>query len=138
MNIAKGIGCESGNYFSFCFYALLEVCYFPKEGFNPKEISVQVTKKKTENATEIFVEGSIDTMSSPKLLEFAEGIIASGESNIVVDFKGVDYVSSAGLKVFLSLSRLLEKKGSLVLRNMNSSVKKVFDITGFMPLFNIR
>lgn len=99
---------------------------------------MQVTKKKTENATEVFVEGAIDTLSSPKLLVFVEEIIASGEYNITVDFKGVDYVSSAGLKTFLSLSRSLEGKGNLILRNMNAKVKQVFDITGFLPLFNIQ
>ena len=99
---------------------------------------MRITKKKVENATEVLVEGAIDTLSSPKLWAFLEEIIASGEYNITVDFKGVDYVSSAGLKVFLSVSRMLEGKGSLILRNMNSRVKKVFDITGFLPLFNIQ
>lgn len=99
---------------------------------------MRVTKKKEENVTEVFVEGAIDTLSSPKLQAFIEEIIAAGEYNITVDFKGVDYVSSAGLKVFLSVSRALEGKGKLILRNMNSRVKKVFDITGFLPLFNIQ
>ena len=57
----------------------------------------------------------------------------------MVDFGGVEYISSAGLRVMLSLAkRVREKKGGLALCALGDGVRQVFELAGFLPLFVIQ
>lgn len=96
-----------------------------------------VSKIEKGNHLEIIVDGAIDTLSAPKLEKFLSMAIVSGSKNIVINMAKVPYISSAGLRTFLTVLRLLEhiRNSSLVLENANSRVVKIFDITGFTPLF---
>lgn len=93
-----------------------------------------------ENYLEIVIDGSIDTISAPKLEKFLSSVVLDGAKDIVINLEKVSYVSSAGLRTFLTVLRLLEhvKASSLILLKPSPSVKRVFDITGFTPLFDIR
>ena len=57
---------------------------------------------------------------------------------LVVDFSGVEYISSAGLRVMLILAkRVREQRGALALCGLGDSVRHVFDLAGFLPLFAV-
>lgn len=82
--------------------------------------------------------GRIDSVTSPSLDEAMSGAISAGERRIVVDFGGVEYISSAGLRVLLvAARRLRDPAGRLVLCRLNDPVRQVFDLAGFLPLFAI-
>ena len=49
----------------------------------------------------------------------------------------MDYISSAGLRVLLGAAQAMDGKGDMVVRNLNPSVREVFELTGFSDLFNI-
>ena len=86
----------------------------------------------------ISLEGRLDTSTSADF-DFALEPYSDKPTKLVVDLAGVQYVSSAGLRVFLMLAKKLQKsQGALVLCNLTPSVKEVFDIAGFSKMLNIQ
>jgi len=82
--------------------------------------------------------GRIDSTTSALLDRHLQGLAAAGQTQVVVDFTGVDYISSAGLRVLLALAkRGRDQKGRVALFGMNDSVRQVFDLAGFVALFTI-
>ncbi|MDQ1267124.1 MAG: hypothetical protein QG635_2278 [Bacteroidota bacterium] len=86
----------------------------------------------------ITLSGRIDSMSSPEFDRLFKELTASGERSIIVDFSGVNYISSAGLRVFLSAQKQLAKAGGeLICYNIPPGILQVFKISGFMQIFRI-
>jgi anti-anti-sigma factor len=80
----------------------------------------------------------VDTTSAAGVEAELRGLIDGGARRIVADFSGNEYVSSAGLRVFLSVLKALEKNdGRIVLCSMQPFVTDVFEISGFSGLFVI-
>ena len=88
--------------------------------------------KKNSNGSKltITVSGRVDTSTAPELQEYVNSSL-DGVSELVFDFKEVNYVSSAGLRVLLSLHKLMMPKGGMKLINVNEEVCDVFEVTGF-------
>lgn len=85
----------------------------------------------------VSIEGRLDTATSADF-DFALEPHAEEATRLLVDLSGIQYVSSAGLRVFLMLAKKLQKTGGkLVLCNMSSSVREVFDIAGFSKILQI-
>ena len=82
--------------------------------------------------------GRLDAYSSNEVEGSINGLIDKGCTRIVVNYGGVDYISSSGLRVMLaSLKRLRKVQGDLKLACLKPYVKEVFDIAGFTQLFEI-
>ena len=52
-------------------------------------------------------------------------------TDLTLDFKGLDYISSAGLRLLLSLQKQMNKQGSMKIVNVNETVMEIFEVTGF-------
>jgi anti-anti-sigma factor len=64
--------------------------------------------------------------------------IDSGANRLVLDFSGLDYISSAGLRVLLmAAKRVQAEKGAMALFGMKEHVKDVFEISGFLPVLTV-
>ena len=63
--------------------------------------------------------------------------IAAGSKNIVLDVKGMEYISSAGLRVLLSAQKKMQKIGSMKVINVCEEVMEVFEMTGFADILVI-
>ena len=99
---------------------------------------MEVTITKNEEKTLVNVAGRIDTTTAEKFNEAVAPLMAPGAGNIEIDCSALDYTSSQGLRIFLMLQKAVSaNKGSLVLTNMQPSVKEVFDITGFSSIIKI-
>lgn len=86
----------------------------------------------------ITLEGRIDATSAKQLEQHCLGLIEGGDRQLVFDFTKVDYISSAGLRVFLLIAkRLGTVQGSLRLCALNTTLRDVFEISGFSKLFTI-
>ena len=84
------------------------------------------------------LEGRLDAVSSKMFEEKVLALVDGGETRIVIDLSRLDYVSSAGLRVFLVASkRLTPVGGKVVLCSVQEPVKQVFDIVGFYSIFSI-
>lgn len=80
--------------------------------------------------------GRLDTTTAPELeAVIKENII--GVTNLVMDFAGLEYLSSAGLRVILSAQKTMNKQGKMVIRNVNETINEVFEITGFIDILTI-
>lgn len=97
---------------------------------------MQIQHSDRDGVAVIAPAGRIDTTTSPALEEALRRIIDAGSRTLVVDFTGTEYISSAGLRVFLVLAkRMRDLEGRLVLCGMPEPVRQVFRLAGFMPLF---
>lgn len=84
----------------------------------------------------LAIEGRIDTTTAPQLeAELKTGV--TGITELVLDFAGVEYISSAGLRVLLSAQKVMNRQGSMVLHNVNDAVMDVFEVTGFSDILTI-
>lgn len=97
------------------------------------EITVQ-----HEEAMIVTVRGRLDTNTSAEL-DAAIKKETISENAVVVDFAGVEYISSAGLRVLLALKRELDGQGkSLEIRNINAVVREIFNVTGFINVLTVK
>ena len=78
---------------------------------------------------EIALEGRLDTQTSPQLDEFATKLYKRGINDIIIDMSECEYVSSAGLRVLVSLQKRATSGGSLALRNVQPDVMDVLEMT---------
>ena len=91
-----------------------------------------------EAATVIAPSGRIDTTTSSAVEEAVRHAVDSGARRLIIDFTSVEYISSAGLRVFLVLAkRMRDLHGRLVLCGMTEPVSQVFRLAGFMALFEV-
>ena len=82
--------------------------------------------------------GRIDSNTSGTLEKTLLGHIARGEKRVIIDFLGVEYISSAGLRVLLlAANKLRPLGGQLVLCSLGTSVREVFELAGLTALFTI-
>ena len=72
----------------------------------------------------------IDFVSAPEFEKVIEEYAEKAES-MVIDMAMVDYISSAGLRAILFADNLMSEKKGLVLKNVNTGVKDILDISGF-------
>ena len=89
-----------------------------------------ITKNLNGTNLQIALEGRLDTTTAPELEAELKGSLDSADT-LVLDFSKLDYISSAGLRVLLSLHKLMMPKGGMKLINVNEEVCDVFEVTGF-------
>lgn len=83
------------------------------------------------------VTGEIDG-SNVGTFESALQDAANRASYLILDLKGLDYVSSAGLRVFLMIQKRMKQQAHrMVLRNLTDEVREIFTVTGFVRLLHI-
>ena len=92
-------------------------------------------KKNTEE-TIIEVVGRLDTVTAPALDKAVNEDIGD-TTNLVIDVKGMEYISSAGLRVILSAQKKMQKIGSMKVINVCEEVMEVFEMTGFADILVI-
>ena len=92
--------------------------------------------KKNVNELVLEVNGRLDTITAPALdktiCENLEGI-----SSLILDFKNLEYISSAGLRVLLGAQKKMSQIGSMKIKNVCELVMEVFEMTCFADILNI-
>ena len=96
-----------------------------------------ITKTQENGIVTLSLDGRLDTTTAPKLQDAL--IPAFGEAKaIMLDFKDLKYVSSAGLRVLLMGQKTARSKGaSMTLTNVSEEIIEVFDMTGFSDMLTI-
>ena len=95
-----------------------------------------IKSKKENEKLIVYIDGSIDTSTSPSLLDFLQKEMHALKE-LELDFSKVEYVSSAGLRVLLFAQKTMSSQGKMVLSHVNSDVKEVFDLTCFTDILTI-
>ncbi|HUF48750.1 MAG TPA: STAS domain-containing protein [Vicinamibacterales bacterium] len=99
---------------------------------------MQISEEQQEGVVVVAVSGRIDSTTSPTLDDHLVRLAGAGSHRVVMDLSGVDFISSAGLRVMLSLAkRTKAHQGAVVLCGLDASVREVFAMAGFLPLFAV-
>lgn len=85
----------------------------------------------------INLEGRLDTDTAPGLEKELNKCLPK-ITNLIFDFKNLIYISSAGLRVILQTHKIMDKRGFMVIVNVNDFVMEVFEATGFVNILNIK
>lgn len=84
------------------------------------------------------IEGRLDTTNYSELESNLSKLTDNNEINILLDLEKLEYISSSGLRIFLMfLKKIKAAKGRLMLCTMSKDIKEVFEISGFVNIFEI-
>ena len=97
---------------------------------------MNITKTKEGTALTVALEGRMDAVSAPQLEEALKAEMDT-ITDLTFDLEKLQYTSSAGLRVLLSAQKTMNKKGSMVIRNVSPDIMEIFDMVGFTDLLNI-
>jgi len=98
----------------------------------------KVLTRESGNAIVMELHGFLDAHTAPELEKTFSELIGKGKFNIVVNFNALNYISSAGLGVFMAyIDEIRSNKGDIKLADMQQKVYNVFDLLGFPYLYEI-
>lgn len=99
---------------------------------------MEIDSSKEDDATVVTLRGRMDAITSPLCEKRLNDLVAKGETKFVIDLEGLNYISSAGLRVILAIAKTLRPKGGQIcFANVQATVWEVFDISGFRSLFQM-
>ncbi len=94
--------------------------------------------KELNDAVTATVSGRLDTPAAVKAQQEIAPLLENAEKVITLDCKELEYISSSGLRLFLTVRKeAAAKGGKVIIENINDEIKKVFMMTGFFNLFEI-
>lgn len=83
------------------------------------------------------LDGRLDTNTAPALEQEINNSITSQIKKLVLDFKELQYISSAGLRVLLAAQKKMNKQGCMIIKNANEMIMDVFHVTGFIDILTV-
>lgn len=95
----------------------------------------------THNANQVIAafEGRLDTAAAVQTAEDVKPLMELEHKEIILDCTKLEYISSSGLRIFLSIRKEAAAHGSkVIVRNINNDIRQVFMMTGFISLFEIQ
>lgn len=93
---------------------------------------IDVKEEKQGEVLILHITGRLDALSTPETEKKVFHFINQGENKLLLDFSGVDYISSAGMRMLLALTKKLKPlSGQLVLCSITTNVMDVFKMSGF-------
>lgn len=94
---------------------------------------------KQDSTITASVSGRLDTPAAVKAQQEIVPLLENADKEITLDCTKLDYISSSGLRLFLTIRKeAAAKGGKVIIENINDEIKKVFMMTGFFNLFDIR
>ena len=97
---------------------------------------MNIIKKQEGTTLTVSPEGRLDTVTAPQL-EGELRTAVNGISELVFDLGKLEYVSSAGLRVLLSAQKVMNRQGSMTIRNVKPEIMEIFEVTGFVDILSI-
>lgn len=93
-----------------------------------------INKVKEQSKLTVSLRGSLDTLTAS---EFQDGLDLSDVKELIFNVEELDYMSSAGVRVFLACQKTMINQGSMKICHPNSAVSEVFEVTGLNRVFDI-
>lgn len=84
----------------------------------------------------ITLEGRLDTTTAPDLEKELQSSL-SDVTELVINISGLEYISSAGLRVLLSAQKIMNKQGEMSVTGVTEDIMEIFEVTGFSDILNI-
>jgi anti-anti-sigma factor len=99
---------------------------------------MNIEESRREGNVVIAPSGRIDSTTSPAFDRLLSSVIDRGDIHIVIDLAHLDYISSTGLSAFLTAAKKIRASGGrIALAGLNSRIRLVFEMSGFLRLFPI-
>jgi len=99
---------------------------------------MDINQSSINGHTVLALGGQIDSTAASAFEETLVELINNGTNNMIIDFSKVQFISSAGLRVLLVAAKKVKPYGGkVILCNLSTDVREVFDISGFAVLFSI-
>ncbi len=95
-----------------------------------------VRQEKSGNRLTVYVSGRMDSTTAPELDRVVENEL-EGTGELVFDFKGLEYTSSAGLRVLLKAQKRMSRQGNMKLINVCDDIKDLLEVTGFSEFLTV-
>lgn len=99
---------------------------------------LEINRLQTAELVVLQITGRIDSMSAQTAQQYLDDLTETGERKIVIDFSRINYISSAGLRIFLLFQKQLKKVGGeIILCNLSPGIADIFRMSGFINVFRI-
>lgn len=95
-----------------------------------------IQKTVNENVLTVVLSGRLDTTTAPQLESELKASL-EGVQTLVLDFAELTYLSSAGLRVLLAAQKIMNKQGSMRVKNVNETIQEIFEVTGFCDILTV-
>ncbi len=101
-------------------------------------LRIDINHREIDELWEVSLTGALDTDTAPQLEEDLAQIFDSDSNKLIFNMTGLDYVSSAGIRIIAMASRKMnEKSGAVAMIGLQPQIEKVFDIVKALPSFSI-
>jgi len=97
---------------------------------------LNIEKKTSGNELTVALTGRLDTTTAPELEKELKASL-DGVAALTVDMGGLEYISSAGLRVMLSAQKLMAKQGAMKVTHVGETIMEIFEVTGFTDILTI-
>ncbi len=99
---------------------------------------MEIQTRKEKGGVVVSVKGRMDAVTAPEFEKNVIDLISKGEKIFVLNFVGLDYISSAGLRSILTIAKKLkEKEGKILFAGLRGPVEEVFKVSGFPSMFKV-
>ena len=98
---------------------------------------LSIDQKRDNNLVTVALKGRLDTATAPQLEAELKAALADANA-ICFDFEELEYISSAGLRVLLSVYKQMKSRGGMELCHVHEGIMEVFDVTGFTDFLTIK
>ena len=95
-----------------------------------------ITQKSGDGFVELALAGRLDTVTAPDLEKVIDEL-PEETKELILDFSGLEYVSSAGLRVLLAAQKRMNQQGCMKIRKVRETILEIFEITGFSDILTI-
>ena len=100
-------------------------------------MEVRIIEK--ENVITAELSGRLDTAVSQQVAGELQPLVDNADKTLVLDCKELAYISSSGLRIFLTIRKAAASKGGkVIVKDINNEIRQVFMMTGFLNLFEIQ
>lgn len=97
---------------------------------------MKITKYLNGTQLSLVLEGRLDTTTAPELEKELDSAL-EGVTELIFDMEGLDYLSSAGLRILLGAQKTMKKQGSMKVIHVNETIMEIFEVTGFADILTI-
>jgi len=100
---------------------------------------MEVIIEKQDEVVTAYLKGRFDTLAAQEVSKQLENLAEDASGTIIIDCTEMSYISSSGLRIFLTLRKAAaDKGGKIIVRGISNDIRSVFMMTGFLNLFEIQ
>lgn len=100
---------------------------------------MEISSTQFKHCDHVKIIGRVDSSTAPQMAEALNAIMDAGRYKIIIDFSGVEFISSAGLRVLVNAQKTCRRynRGEVVLAKIPQNIYAALDLAGFTTLFQI-